>query len=102
MNVKTFRLGELHSYFSLLFLHTCVILLFIADTEDGFDTSVRLADAVAAADVSIKLKGRVTAAASVKTVRVSSTELEGDTTSLVCSKHYSAPVVLLNENKWVR
>lgn len=57
------------------FLHTCVILLFIADTEDGFDATVRFADAVAAAHVPVELEGRLRAAASAKTARVPQTEL---------------------------
>lgn len=36
---------------NLDFLYTCIILLFITNTEDGLDATVRFADAVAAAHV---------------------------------------------------
>lgn len=91
----------------MFFLCTCVILLFIANTEDGFDATVRLADAVAAAHMPVELEGRLTAAASAKTVRVPQTELETQTedtkSSKFTAKHYQLPLsdglMLLNAKK---
>lgn len=86
-------------------LRTCVILLLIADTEDGFDATVRFADAVAAAHVPVELEGRLSAAASAKTARVPQTEehrLKRHNELQFAAKHYQPPsggLMLLNAKK---
>lgn len=62
MHVRTARLWEVRSPMILVhffFICTCVVLLFIPDTENGLDTSIWFAYAVTAAYMSVKLEGRV-------------------------------------------